>query len=438
MTDQTSTPVDDFYRPEDAVKAMCSYDRVSDLLHEVCALKDKGTSSPGNALTTVIRNHFAMYPLVGRFGDERALRGIAQCLRLLDGALEHMYKESLFPEERPEVQLQNDARTVDASVLASFLIASDSNYHEDRRINTKNLRSRHARRRLILGMMAFIADACDPPNWVSEDIRHVDSIQRELYGSHLKAIDIVGESSEVDGQKVFKHEVEVFEDAADAVLCQKRIGVNAFRTRMMCREASVGDETYYVYSNARPKELSSTLFKLLRNIEKEPERVLIDARGFMEIVVAIKGADGQLIRATREHADRWAAQAVRNLWASDGMRIEQALVRKSATYGSRKYSSVRNFGRVVRRHDGFLVAGRMEQQIMSIADYIATLGVNEQHHDVYAWTRFHLAFLPRMFPHVKWGDSESARYKVGMRRVMALVQVREGSLSRALAQLESE
>ena len=418
--------ISNFIRPEDGPMAMGGYENIAQLVDEACH-RIVGGADPDYTLPTLIRERFGHLPLLGRYDKERIRQGLGATLRLIDLDLSSAYKDVLFPHERPEVELEDDARTLDIGVLSGFLVPGDEEHNGDGVISLERIRSRHARRRLILATMAWIADASDVPEWIHDDLRFINDRRRSMFDEQLHTVYIVAErKSRTRGAPIIKQSISVHMDREEAYGRTKKLGRRASTIRYMCRRGRVGNQVFYVHTNARRKPLFSTLLKTMRNLDKDPDRLLMDARGFLEVVVAVEDDNGRMVRPTRDHALMWAAHTVSELWDEEGMLLEHALVKKQATHGSRDYGSVRNLGRVIRIHDGLVIGGRVEQQIMPIGDYLATQCVTTEHHDVYAWTRVRLDFLPRMFPHLEWGGRHSGEFQDGIKRILSIIRAREG------------
>lgn len=436
-----------YYKPEEAMKKLALTAQAQPaavlrrvggiyrIIQSIVSQKEEGEDgdSLGGKLAIEILEEFGTEnPLIGRLGVEEVLDRISVAIRLIRTEVKYLFRDVVPEELSSEVSLHTDAMINSRpEKLLEFILPRDQGIPDDHKIHQAHLRSKHARVMLALGIIGFLLEAVDENAWIESDLNELagavtyTGVMRnvmvvastKLNGKHSRTASIV-----TDSLRAFLSEEE---GASRAHMSRMRAQRQPYYTaEFLCREAVVGDLTFYVYTNARAKDLLAKILKTLRS-RKNWKKFLRDSRGIKDVVVAVRGPDGVLRAAKREDVQIWGEYVKECVYALPGIQPERFDKAGGATHGGPAYWDMKIYGRIIRRHGRHEVGGLFEWIVQPIGDYLhALVHASPDHHDIYVMKRCWLDLLPTLFPHRKWGEEDSQEYLRAFRRWIRIVTAR--------------
>lgn len=396
--------MDDFFKPEEALSSIGTLEETMEWISQIHANKPKKVSG-GRALAWAIIEKFGKDELIGRFGEKEVLKRVGEAIRLQQQRLFSVINHTLRPEYRGETDLHDDVYvTSNAEDLFSFLVADDQSDDGGAQIDRVKLRSKHARLILALGIRGFLVEAVDEADWIAEDVRRLNERNESLFsGPMMRNICIMGQMSK--NGEIVEGSIKVFTDfdEPEAIAHKeslKRLPGEFFETRMLCKTAELSDgRKLFIKTGSRRKALFDIVCKVARS--NDIVDFLKDSRGTRHIIVAVEH-DGKLTTPNRADAIDWADYVYKNAWSYPLIAKGEPFSRhgdcSASSYWDRKI-----LGRLIAKHEGRIIGGRVEQQITTITDYLrASTGASEEHHDIYSCRRFYEKIIPQMWPHFNW------------------------------------
>lgn len=404
-----------YHKPEEGIEQL-NVRVIDDLIRKAISGRREDTESDAVRLADRIKRIFK-HALVRRFGNAEILEGIERAIRLIRVELNHLLPDVVPPNLASEIGLHNDVAVATNPVQLLGFVRLDEE-DGNGQIDAEDLRSKHGRIMLTLGILGFLVEAVDEASWVSADLLELSHAMH--YGEDLETVHVVAgiehvkrkqkNGVEMEVAVLDKSTVRAFLTDAEAREYAKTLPVDRYTisyVNRLCRRALVGNETFYIFTNARRKSLFATVVKVLRSF-KEPHKYLRDGRGMRDEVVAVLGEDGALRVSTRQHAKQWECEVRNNLARLHGVEEDNSISAKKATHGGAEYWDIKIYGRIIRHHGNYLIGGRFEWIVQPGPDSLfALLSGIDEHHDAYAMKRLWLDVLPILAPHREWGRPQN-------------------------------
>ncbi len=406
--------------------------RVYETIQRIAAHRQTHPVAAGKRLAGELLKQFGSdSQLIGRFGENEVLARIALAIRFVRLEMRTLIDDVVPPDLMSDVSFHNDvAVQSNPAILMSYVLADDHGISGDHQVEREHLRSRHARTMLVLGILGFLLEAVDEVGWIEQDLRELsDAVRYDAQMSNVHVVTGIATNGTIE---IVPESVNVFagEESPEAYVQELNArGLRVYRADLLCREATVEGDTFFIFTNARPKELFAKIIKTLRG-RSDPKGYLRDSRGVKDVVVAVR-SEGVLRPATRADVRRWESVVRTQVFALPGVSPEtiEKPEGMKATHSGGKHWDRKIYGRIVRdRLDEYRVGGRFEWLMQPIADHLHDLlSVSDDHHDVYVMGRFWSDFLPAAFPHRTWGQKGSEEYARVMKHWLRIVEARLSS-----------
>lgn len=285
-----------------------------------------------------------------------------------------------------------------------------------------------AQRNLIIALQLMVIDEMDPRLRVSNDLDAIANLaSRRLWHQTMPELWFVSVLDRENEYRVMggHADPQIFAFRDEDEWRQKRDSLVAaghavhVQPEIPVRVAETEEERFVVWMINRRKREHSRLLKIERT------GVLKDSRGWKYVVVGVMPKHGGRMRiATREDALRFSEHTRRTLWTSELMEVpDDDMVNPHSDV---MYWDVKVGGYYLSPDNGRFIAGRAEQIVTSIGDFISVeCSRGSENHVRYAGRRIRDHIAPLWFGHVgiDWKNDPEVRHQLEQAWINSLPKI---------------